>query len=129
MPITLRRYLETTHGTVGQISLTDQSILYSMERPSTGLHPRIPAGLYELKLDYYHKGDYPAYQIIVPGRDRILIHAANLASELLGCVAPGKSLGFIEGVLAVLQSRLALTKFMEGMAGAKRDYITIVDPL
>lgn len=128
MPVTLRRYIETSQGTLGQFSLNDQSYLYSIERQSAGEHPRIPAGIYELHLDYYHHGDYPAYEIVVPGRSRILIHVANRAVELLGCVAPGKALGFLAGELAVLQSKIALTKFMESMKGVQRDYITVHDP-
>lgn len=128
MPVTLRRYLETTQGTLGQFSLNDQTTLYTMERQSTGPNSRIPQGLYELKLDYYHHGGYPAYQIIVPGRDRILIHAANRAAELLGCVAPGKALGFLAGELAVLQSKLALMAFMASMKDVAQDYITVHDP-
>lgn len=128
MPVALRRYIETLHGTLGQFVFPDDSTLFSMERMSTGEHPRIPAGLYELKLDYYHHGDYPAYEIIVPNRSRILIHAANKASELLGCIAPGLALGFIAGELAVLQSKLALSRFMKALKGAEQDYLTIQDP-
>jgi len=128
MPVTLRRYIETTQGTLGQFFLEDQSLLYSMERMSTGEHARIPAGIWEMRLDYYHHGDYPAYEIIVPERSRILIHIANRAAELLGCIAPGKSLGFVAGELAVLQSKLALAKLMDSMKGAKSDYLTITDP-
>ncbi len=127
MPVTLQRIVETSQGTLGQFSLEDNSTLYTMERMSTGEHPRIPAGLYEMRLDTYHKGGYPAYQIIVPGRDRILVHIANLASELEGCIAPGKSLGYYLGKLAVLQSKLAFTKFMAVMAGAQQDYLTVLD--
>lgn len=128
MPVTLTRVIETTQGTLGQFTLEDHSTLYTMERMSTGEHPRIPAGLYEMRLDFYHKGNYAAYQIIVPGRDRILIHVANRAVELLGCIAPGKALGFLEGQLAVLQSLPAFRKFMDSLAGAATDYITVVDP-
>ena len=128
MPVTLQRIIETNQGTLGQFSLNDNSTLYSMERMSTGEHPRIPAGFYEMRLDTYHKGGYPAYLLVVPGRDRILIHAANLAEELLGCIAPGKQLGYYMGKLAVLASRMALTKLMETMGNVAQDYITILDP-
>lgn len=128
MPVTLQRIIETSHGTLGQFTLADGSLLYSMERQSTGDHPRIPAGFYEMRLDTYHKGGYPAYLLVVPGRDRILIHAANLMTELLGCIAPGKQLGYYLNQLAVLQSTRALTKFMEVMGGVAQDYMTIRDP-
>lgn len=128
MPVTLQRIVETPHGTVGQFSLADNSTLFTMERQSVGEHPRIPAGFYEMKLDTYHKGGYPAYLIVVPGRDRILVHAANLAEELEGCIAPGKQLGYYTGRLAVLQSKAALTKFMDVMGSVAQDYITVRDP-
>src|SRR5882672_12148371 len=128
MPVTLQRIIETSQGTLGQFSLTDNSTLYTMERMSTGEHPRIPAGLYEMRLDTYHKGGYPAYEVIVPGRSEIKIHAANLASELLGCIAPGKSLGYYLSQLAVLQSKPALATFMACLQGAQQDYLTVLDP-
>lgn len=128
MPLVLRRYLETTQGTIGQFTLENGRTLYSMERRSSGDHPRIPAGIHEMRLDEYHAGHYPAYEIIIEGRSRILIHAANRAAELLGCIAPGKMLGFMAGELAVLQSRMALTALMESLEGAQQDYITIHDP-
>lgn len=128
MPLTLQRIVETPHGTLGQFTLEDNTTLFSMERLSTGDHSRIPAGLFEIRLDRYHKGGYPAYEIIVPDRDRILIHAANLADELQGCIAPGKSLGYYLGKLAVLQSKAALAKLMESLQGAATDYLTILDP-
>jgi len=81
-----------------------------------------------MTLDTYHKGGYPAYLIHVPGRDRILIHAANLMTELSGCIAPGKSIGFITGKLAVMQSKVALAKFMDVMQEVTNDYITITNP-
>jgi len=135
MPVTLQRMIETAHGTLGQFRLADGATLYTMERMSTGEHPRIPAGLYELKLGMYYAGDglggkadYPAYEILgVPGRTNIKIHVANRAVELLGCVAPGKALGFLQGQLAVLQSLPAFRKFMDSLAGATQDYITITD--
>src|SRR6267143_2977916 len=127
MPVTLQRIVETPHGTLGQFSLADSSTLYTMERMSVGEHPRIPAGLYEMRLDTYHKGGYPAYQSIVPERDPILIHVANLASQLEGCIAPGKQLGYYLSQLAVLQSKLAFTKFMAVMAGAQQDYLMVLD--
>lgn len=128
MPVTLRRYIETTQGTLGQFTLSGGETFYTIERMSTGEHPRIPAGMYEMRLDYYHKGDYPAYLILVPGRQRILIHAANRAVELLGCIAPGQTIGFLGDQLAVLQSRAALAQFMVAMKNVPADYITVLNP-
>ncbi len=127
MTITLNRIIETRDGTFGQL-VTDENIFYTVERNKDGEHPRIPAGTYNIHLDVYHKGNYPAYEIEVPDRDRILIHAANLASELLGCVAPGLSMGFLDNKLAVLDSRKALGRFMTSLNDAQTETIVVNDP-
>lgn len=56
----------------------------------------------------------------VPNRDGILIHPANRASELLGCIAPGMDEGTIGGERAVVSSRLALERFVAAMGA--RDF-------
>jgi hypothetical protein len=136
MPLTLRRFTETVdQGTLGQLTLPNELTLYTIEQGSTGAHPRIPAGLYEMHLGMYWggdgpggKADYPAYELAVPGRTLIKIHVANWAHQLLGCIAPGRTLGFMGGKVAVQSSVLALRALMESLHGAKQDYITIVDP-
>ena len=40
----------------------------------------------------------------VPGRSEILIHNANLPSQLLGCIGVGDGFGVLEGMKAVLNS-------------------------
>ncbi len=129
MPVVLQRVVDTSQGTLGQVTMADDTTLYTLERNAAGEHPRIPAGLYVMRLDVYHKGGYPAYEIIVPERSRILVHAANRAEELLGCIAPGLAIGFLAGELAVLQSRTALKRFMDGLHGAPQETIAIHDPL
>lgn len=42
------------------------------------------------------------------GRTAIVIHAANRATELLGCIAPGLSAAIADGAHVVYQSRAAL---------------------
>lgn len=72
----------------------------------------IPEGLHPCVKDYYHRGDYPTFEIIVEGRDRLLFHAANYANELEGCIAPGKDRGEAEdGRLAVWNSKKAFNEF------------------
>lgn len=133
MTITLKRMVETPHGTFGLLTYPGVTPWYTVERMSTGEHPRIPAGTYEMKLGMYYGGDgiggkvdYPAYEIIVPGRKNIKIHVANLASELLGCIAPGLSLGFLHDQLAVLSSHKAFDAFMFAMHRVPSDYIVVL---
>jgi hypothetical protein len=44
------------------------------------------------------------------GRSLVLIHAANWAHELLGCIAPGKSRGIMNGEWGVGDSRAAMNE-------------------
>jgi hypothetical protein len=46
----------------------------------------------------------------VPSRTAIEIHSANFASQLEGCIAVGNAIGEIDGVPAVLNSKMTLTK-------------------
>jgi len=74
----------------------------------------IPEGLHPCVKDYYHRGDYPTFEIIVEDRDRLLFHAANYASELEGCIALGKDRGETEdGKLAVWNSKKAFNEFWD----------------
>lgn len=131
MTITLQRLIETRDGTFGRLTIHEGVSWYTVERRADGEHPRIPAGSYPIHLDTYFHGDAPdiaAYEIEVPGRARILIHPANKAEQLLGCIAPGHSLCFLDGKLAVCDSRAALAEFMLDMKGIKKDWIVIYDP-
>lgn len=100
----------------------------TIERPATGEHPCIPAGTYALKLSTYIKGGYPAYEVMgVAGRSRILIHAANKASELLGCIAPGQYIADFDGEIGVAMSKAALAEFMTQLQGATDATLTITE--
>lgn len=56
-----------------------------------------------------------------PARTGIRIHSANFPSQLLGCIALGERLGYIEGKRAVLLSSPAVRKFMEWAGGQTLD--------
>jgi len=91
--VTLTRNLELypEFGTFGQID-TGRFSYPLLERPATGDHPCIPAGEYDVDWtdDGRHPKHNPCYEVMdVPGRTAILIHAANVYEELLGCLAPG----------------------------------------
>ena len=105
----LDRFKTSEQGTFG--ALTDDSGLikdrsvFTVERPMDGDHPCVPAGTYQVE-PYNSPKHGNVWQVMrVPGRTNIEIHPANLASELLGCIAPGDSLGKIGGVEAVLNSK------------------------
>ena len=73
----------------------------------------IPAGSYTARLRYSPHHGFAVFGLVdVPNRSDIEIHAANLASQLLGCIALGESRGQINGVDAVMASQHAVDTFM-----------------
>lgn len=54
-----------------------------------------------------------------------IIHAANRAAELMGCIAPGDSLGIIKGEWAVLNSNNALRALLGAIATSGEDALRI----
>lgn len=97
------RFADDQYSTIGELQ---GPRCYVLERQATGDHPRIPDGTYELRLRSIGEShlDPVAEQIMgpgghhgmievcdVPGRTDILIHWANQASEILGCLATGTS--------------------------------------
>jgi hypothetical protein len=76
--------------------------LYTLELHNSEMHPNTFA-LVNHDLDVHHWEDpaHPSWRALV------LIHAANWARELRGCIAPGRR-GVSAGVRAVFNSRLAM---------------------
>lgn len=122
------------HCTLGKLHI-DGHLFATIERAQSGDHPCIPEGTYKLVPHKSPKfGDVYAFvggscfEYSVPegheGRCLILLHPANLASELLGCVAPGLSHGVIGQDKAVLNSRAAMAAIRE-MLGYEEHSVTI----
>lgn len=51
----------------------------------------------------------------VPGRDNVLLHAANWSRQLKGCVALGRAIGEVMGNRGVMSSHDAIAGFMADM--------------
>ncbi len=94
---------ETVDGAFGTFSWwrSDSGFeCYVVERPPLSQvgkaikdHPRIlDAGGIAMASVKDHPEHGKAYELEVPGRTAILIHAANWFQELLGCLAPGSSI-------------------------------------
>lgn len=80
----------------------------------------IPAGTYPCSLRFSPHHGFAIFGVdAVPSRSDIEIHAANLPSQLLGCIALGESRGTLNGQDAVLASQAAVDTFMaaRGVAG------------
>lgn len=80
----------------------------------------IPAGAYTCALRFSPHHGFAVFGVEhVPNRSDIEIHAANLPTQLLGCIALGESRGPLNGQDAVLASQAAVDVFMaaRGCAG------------
>tara|TARA_R110002167_G_scaffold138106_1_gene325229 strand:+ start:64 stop:492 length:429 start_codon:yes stop_codon:yes gene_type:complete len=119
---TLERFAYTPHGTFGILAYRDFEC-YTVERPWFDNEPNvscIPEGTYTLELSRYNKGGYASYEIMnVFGRTDIMIHIGNSIVDVIGCVATGELLSFIEGRWAVGRSKNAYTEWMLAMEGVK----------
>ena len=84
---------------------------YRLERHSSDAHPNVWA-LVNPQLGVYHWPWDEPKQLQGIARDCCLIHPANFASELEGCIAPGKSRGkdAATGCWRVFDSRDAINE-------------------
>lgn len=106
-------------GTNGELLLDGARVCYTIELPWKNNQRQvscIPEGKYSLRRRYTPRFGWHLWVENVPGRDGILIHAANDAlREIKGCIAPVTELtGHGKGIFA----RMALKKL-----------ITLVNPV
>ncbi|TVP15379.1 DUF5675 family protein [Shewanella sp. KCT] len=119
-----RRYF--SHGTFGELKDANGRLLaVTVECPWENNQKGIsciPEGTYQLQRHVSpSKGDCfaiigPSHGVTLYGpsqRTHCLIHIANRASELEGCIAPGKRFGSVGDEWAVLSSRQALDELRE----------------
>lgn len=133
----LDRLLEIGDATLGRLIVTDEMGLEIFQCPTIERRWKnnargvscIPTGVYLVRLGYYHRGGYPAFELQdVPGRSHIKIHAANYASELEGCIGVGRThvlMGQVWRRPAVTYSKKTLAAFHDVMAGHTRSSITV----
>lgn len=130
---TITRAPSTDEGTFGTLALDDGPRLMSLELPwrdnATGASC-IPTGVYRCELVNSPRFGKVFEVRDVPGRQNILIHAANFAgdtakgwhSQLLGCIAPISALGALRNPAGKVQragmdSKAALAQVMAWAGG------------
>ena len=132
MLFVLQRHAPFGDGLPGDLSLDDRPVCVTLENAELA----IPAGRYRIDLTVSGRAQQgtlwcPAQEthpddkdewvlpllLDVPGRDAIRIHAANLFSQLEGCIAPGRTRNG-EGIT---RSRSALIQIMSVIEAAQRD--------
>lgn len=110
----LSRYFYGPTCTLGLI-VHDGGLIYTVEDAWLGNQVGkscIPDGTYLCQPRQFYRGGYPAIEITgVPGRTTILIHKANTAEDVTGCIGVGTELGVLNGQLAVLKSAAAWQGF------------------
>lgn len=127
MLIRLFRYQETKFGTQGFLYVED-SFFHTLELPWKSNEPNvscIPIGTYKVSIEETNRRiagrKRLPYLHDVKGRSGILIHAGNFAgdrslglnTDVYGCILLGKKLGFLHNQLAILNSRLAMSEFLD----------------
>jgi hypothetical protein len=129
-----RFYAPGEMGTFGILRLPEFEC-YTVERPWRGNQPNvscIPQGEYDLIPARYNRGGYDTFEIrAVPDRTEIKIHVGNTALNVLGCIALGSALGWVESPLGtgarwgVINSKETFTQFMDQMRGVQEAKIRI----
>lgn len=109
--ITLLRLRSSDEGTFGVLKRNGRRIAVTCELPWRDNQPRkscIPKGVYQV--EPWSSDKYPnAWHLEnVPGREAILIHNGNTIKDIQGCILVGTDFGFVAGLPAVINSRVAL---------------------
>lgn len=107
----LARQSDSGRETFGLFQQDDTTICVTIERPWLNNEHGIsciPPGTYSCKrILSPHNGD--CWEVMdVTDRTNIEIHAANMASQVKGCIAVGDRIGQIDGIPAVLNSKKTL---------------------
>jgi hypothetical protein len=123
-------------GTFGRLTYK-RFTCYTVEPTWADNQPRvscIPTGQYSLERHQSPKfGDSAIIyggtvsKFPTPGfmRSFILIHPANKSSQLEGCIGLGNTLGKLDGVTSVLNSRVTVAKFLSLLSPEKTYQLSI----
>ena len=127
--IVLERFAYSPFGVFGKLKFPEFEC-FTVERPWLDNKPRescIPEGEYSLQLGMYNRGGYQAYEVMnVPNRSLIKIHIGNTMDDIVGCIAPGKSLGYLERKWGVTSSKKAFLEFMNAMNGIEESTLHVL---
>lgn len=106
--ITLERFAYTPEGTFGKLTINNWHC-FTVERPwddNKAFLSCIPEGQYVLKktVTPKHGNTFVLISTLLDvheheqetGRYAILIHTGNTMDDVVGCIAPGKSLGWVK---------------------------------
>lgn len=116
MKIELVRLENLFDCTVGVLTVNGELHSYTLELPWRDNRRNvscIPAGTYTCRPVVSPRFRDVIEVCGVPGRSHILIHAGNTVIDTEGCILVGKSIGWLYGKRAVLDSRTALVDLLK----------------
>lgn len=125
MSLTLETVAVRDDGAFSVLLWDGRPFAVSVERTFDDGKPIIQNGVYACKRDFYHKGGYETFEIIVAGHDRILFHKGNIETHSVGCVIVAESFGQLDGVTAVLDSKGGFEELMALAAGQSQFMMTV----
>ncbi len=125
MRIRLSRFAYTEFGTLGRLTVDDDNVFYTIEKPWLNNEPFqscIPQGHYPCMR--YSSAKYPdTFEVCnVPDRSQILFHVANWSDDVQGCI--GLGLRMMSERYGVAHSRSAMQRFMQLMRD--QDYFELI---
>lgn len=138
MDLFLVRYEFRADGIISKLLDQDGNhILTTLEhaylKDAVFYDPKLPDGTYNCLrgLHKLHPDSEPfeTFEVMgVPEHDGILFHSGNISADSDGCILLGLSLGNINGQKAVLNSKVAFTKFMAFLQGYDEFFLTVRSP-
>lgn len=127
--IVLRRLGVTSNATIGVLQFDDQTFctLELLWQDNQTNQSCIPSGEYVCEMV-----ESPKYGRVweitnVPNRSHILIHYGNYAKNSLGCILIGTKFGILDNELCVLNSKMALGKFLAKTEKEQRILLKVID--
>ncbi len=108
------------YGTFGELTICGTNIkLATVERAWENNQPNIsciPEGIYICKKRMSPKFGFTFEVTHVPDRTHILFHIGNGPDNFQGCIGLGMRLGYMSGLLAVLNSKEAIEQFKDAIS-------------
>lgn len=125
LKVSLARHTYSPIATLGTLSVRGE-LLHTIERPWVRNAKNIsciPEGTYTVRR--YSSTKYPnAWEVLdVPGRTHILIHVANYATDVEGCIGLGTEI--METTYGVAKSRQAMAGFNVILEGTEEFQLEI----
>lgn len=139
MRVKIERFVYSTMGTFGVLYVDDVPLCYTVERPWRQNKPNVscvPEGDYKLtprmsgvmKRTTRDRFDWGFEVGPVLNRTYIMIHPANMMSDLEGCVGVGKHLGVVHSKWAVTKSQAAYSELVEKLSRETHDIEITFNP-